>query len=216
MTTERTLLTYYVLGGPIMHLMLLMSIAALTITMERLYHLQRARTDHRKLLADVKELLVDDLVYKAIARCDADRGPVAHVLKAVIKNKDRDSETKRDAIDLAALEEIPRLERRVAFLGSIANIATLLGLLGTTTGMIRMFQGISETATGLVNVKVMSNGIWEAMLCTAFGLSIAIPVSLAHTFITTRIKDFAVAMEHSSAELVHFIEHQPRKNADEV
>lgn len=207
-----TVMDFYIKGGPVMHLILAVSIGALSIALERIYHMRRARTDHRKLLADVKELVGEDLVYKAIARCDSDHGPVAHVLKTVIKNKDRDSDTIRDAVDAAGLEELPRLDRRVAVLATLANVATLLGLLGTIQGMINTFAAIAASETGLVNVQLLADGIWQAMITTAFGLYVAIPTTLVHAFIIGEIRKFTVAMEHTAAELVHFIEHQPRKD----
>lgn len=210
------LFEYMAKGGPVMWLIFITSLFAVAISIERLYHYRRAGTDHRKLLAEVKELLAEDLIYKAMARCDEDRGPVAHVLKAVLKNKDRDSETIRDAVDVAGLEELPRLERRNYALGTLANVATLLGLLGTILGMIITFSAIAETGTGIVNVRILADGIWTAMLTTAFGLMVAIPTTLIHAWLTNEVKKFAIAMEHSAAELVHFIEHRPVKSANEI
>lgn len=210
------MLDYFWQGGIVMYFILFVSIWAMTVAAERIYHIHRARTDHRKLLADVKDLLADDLVYKAIARCDADRGPVAHVLKAIIKNKDLDSDTMRDAVDVAGLEELPRLDRRVSILATLANVSTLLGLLGTILGMIITFRAIAESSAGLVNVHVLSVGIWQAMLTTAFGLFVAIPTTLIHAYITGEIRKFAIAMEHSAAELVHFLEHQPQRHTDAI
>ncbi|RMH55346.1 MAG: MotA/TolQ/ExbB proton channel family protein [Candidatus Hydrogenedentota bacterium] len=200
--------SYLERGGPIMYFILVVSIIGLAIALERLYHFFRAKTNYRKLLADVKELLADDLVYKAMARCDEDHGPIARVLKTILKNKDQSSETIRDAIDAAALEEIPRLERRVGALGTIANISTLLGLLGTIIGMIVTFASIADEVTGVVNVQVLAGGIWQAMLTTAFGLSVAIPTTIVHAYLVNEIKKFSVAMEHSAAELIHFLEHK--------
>lgn len=211
-----TILDYYFRGGFVMHFILGVSIIAFAVSMERLYNFRRAETDHRKLLADVKDLLADDLVYKAMARCDEDRGPVAHVLKAVLKNVNRDSDTIRDAIDQSGLEEIPRLERRMHMLGVLPNIATLLGLLGTILGMIQTFADIAHSTTGVVNVHLLADGIWTAMLTTFFGLAVAIPATIAHAWLTGRVRGFAVAMEHSAAELVHFLEHRPRRDGDEV
>lgn len=203
-------------GGPVMYIILLVSIGGVAISLERIWHFTRARTDHRRMLADVKDLLVDDFVYKAMARCDEDRGPVAHILKAVLKNKDREPDTIRDAIDAAALEEIPRLERRVSGLGTIANVSTLLGLLGTIIGMIVTFSSVADQMTGLVNVNLLADGISQAMLTTAFGLSVAIPTTVVHAYLVSEIKKFTVAMEHSAAELIHFLEHQPQKEADAI
>lgn len=211
-----TVLDYYSRGGFVMHFILGVSIIALAVSMERFYNFRRAKTDHRKLLADIKDLLADDLVYKAMARCDEDRGPVAHVLKAVLKNVNRDSDTIRDAIDQAGLEEIPRLERRMHMLGVLPNIATLLGLLGTILGMIQTFADIARSTTGVVNVHLLADGIWTAMLTTFFGLAVAIPTTIAHAWLTGRVRGFAVAMEHSAAELVHFLEHRPRRDGNEV
>jgi biopolymer transport protein ExbB len=203
-------------GGEVMWIILLVSLVAAAISIERVYHFRRARTDYRKLLADVKDLLADDLVYKAMARCDEDHGPVAHVLKSVLKNKDKDSDTIRDAVEMAGLEEIPRLERRMHMLGTLANVATLLGLLGTIQGMIITFASIAETTTGIVNVHILSSGIWTAMLTTFFGLSVAIPVTVIHAWLSGQIKHYAIAMEHSAAELVHFLEHRPPKEYNEA
>lgn len=211
-----SLLQYMYKGGEVMWFILLVSLVAAAISIERIYHFRRARTDYRKLLADVKDLLADDLVYKAMARCDEDHGPVAHVLKAVLKNKDKDSDTIRDAVEMAGLEEIPRLERRMYMLGTFANVATLLGLLGTIQGMIITFAAIAETTTGIVNVHILSSGIWTAMLTTFFGLAVAIPVTLIHAYLTVQIKHHAIAMEHSAAELVHFLEHRPSKEYNEA
>lgn len=201
-------------GGFVMWVILLVSIVALAITLERLWHFSRAKTDYRRLLADVKDLLVEELIFKAMARCDEDKGPVAHILKTVLKNKDRPSETIRDALDAAVLEEVPRLERRVGSLATIANVATLLGLLGTIIGMIVTFSAIAEDMTGLVNVNLLAGGIWQAMLTTAFGLSVAIPTTIAHAYFINEIKKFMIGMEHSAAELIHFLEHQPQSEAD--
>lgn len=211
-----SLLQYYIKGGIVMHPILLVSIAALAIAIERLYHFHRARSDYRKLLADIKDLLADDFVYKAMARCDEDHGPVAHILKVILQNKDRDPETVQDAIDEAALEEIPRLERRVNWLGVFANVATLLGLLGTIMGMVITFSDIASSTSGLVNVHILANGIWQAMLTTAFGLIVAIPTTLVHAYLSSEIKKFTVAMEHSAAELVHFLQNQHLRKPDEV
>ncbi|HBW46536.1 TPA: MotA/TolQ/ExbB proton channel family protein [bacterium] len=200
---------YYTRGGFVMHFILFSSVVAAAISIERLYHFRRAKTDHRRLLADIKTLLADELVYKAMARCDEDKGPVAHVLKTVLKNMDKDSETIRDAVDVAGLEEIPRLERHLYALATIANVATLLGLLGTILGMIVTFSAIAATTTGVVNVHVLSNGIWQAMLTTAFGLMVAIPTTLVHAYLNNEVKKFSIAMEHSSAELVHYLQHRP-------
>lgn len=203
-------------GGPVMYVILIVSIVAVAVSLERIWHFTRAKSDYRKLLADIKDLLVDDFVYKAMARCDEDHGPIAHVLKAVLKNKDREPETIRDALDAAALEEIPRLERRVGALGTIANVSTLLGLLGTILGMIVTFDSIADQMTGLVNVNILSDGISQAMLTTAFGLCVAIPTTIVHAYLVSEVKRFTIAMEHSAAELIHFLEHQPRKEGDAI
>lgn len=211
-----TIFAYYLRGGFVMHFILLVSIIALAVTLERLYNFRRAATDHRKLLADVKDLLADDLVYKAMARCDEDRGPIAHVLKSILKNINRDSDTIRDGVDQAGLEELPRLERRMHMMGVLPNVATLLGLLGTIQGMIQTFASIAATTTGVVNVHLLADGIWTAMLTTFFGLAVAIPTTVSHAWLSGRIKQFAIAMEHSAAELIHFLEHRPRRDGDEV
>lgn len=206
---------YYARGGFVMHLILVTSIIAAAIAIERVYHFRRARKNYRGLIDEIKMCLADDLIYKAMSKCDEVKGPVAQVLKVVLKNMDKDGDTIRDAVDAVGLEEIPRLERHLYALAIIANVATLLGLLGTILGMIKTFASIAATTTGIVNVHILADGIWTAMLTTAFGLMVAIPTTIVHAYLNNEVRKFSIAMERSSAELVHYLQHRPGK-ADEI
>lgn len=210
MTTENGsffLLEYFHRGGWVMYPILVCSIVSMWISIERAYHFRRARADSRRLLNDIKEFLAEDLVYKAMARCDETPGPVAHVLKAIVKNKEKEISVVRDAAEAAMLEEIPRLERRLPTLQSIANISTLLGLLGTILGIIQTFQVIAAEPTGRVNIQLLAEGIWVAVLTTAFGLIVAIPTTIFYGDLSSRVRRFAIEVEQASNELVHFIQH---------
>lgn len=199
---------YFVKGGICMPFILLCSVVAIWISVERAYHFRRAKSDSRRLLNDVKEFLSEDLVYKAMARCDETPGPVAHVLKAIIKNKEKEIGVVRDAAEAAALEEIPRLERRLPALGVIPNLSTLLGLLGTILGIIKTFQVISAEASGRVNIQALTGGLWEATITTAFGLMVAVPVTVFYTDLAARVRTFAIEVEQASNELIHFLQHR--------
>lgn len=196
-----------------MALILFCSVAALAYVIDRLYHFSRIKLESRRFLQELKDLLREEQVYQAMARCDESPGPVAAACKTVIKNIDKDKVTMQDAVEATALYEIPRLQKHLNKLSTIANIAPLLGLLGTVVGMIQAFQRIQMNETGSVNANALAGGIWVALLTTAFGLTVAIPSIVAYNYFQSRAKKHAVDMERSTTELMHFIEHRRSEDA---
>src|SRR3989338_6903121 len=136
-------------GGPIMYLIALTSVIGFAVVIERLYHLYRARIDTKKFMEDISGALRRNRVIEAIEMCDQSPWPIASILKAGILKHDRSKQEIKEAIEEAGLHEIPRLERNVNFLATIAHVAPLLGLLGTVTGMVRCFQIIQADAAAL-------------------------------------------------------------------
>jgi biopolymer transport protein ExbB len=194
-------------GGPVMYPIILCSVFAFAITIERLYHLYRARIDTKKFMEDIANILRRNRIVEAVELCDKTPGPIPHILKAGIMKHDRPRQEIREAIEDAGLHEIPRLEKNVAVLATIAHIAPLLGLLGTVTGMVRCFQTIQEKSTTLhpVSPGDLAGGIWEALITTVAGLTVGIPTLVAYNYFVNRVNGFVLDMESSATDLINIL-----------
>ncbi len=191
-------------GGPLMWPILLCSIVALAITIERFYSLRRASIDTREFMDAMRTVLRQNRVQEALQICDETEGPVARIMKAGILKHNRSKADIREAIEDAGHLEIPRLERYLPALATCANIAPLLGLLGTVTGMIKAFYEISSRQ-GQVNPSVLAEGINNALITTAAGLTVAIPALVVYNYFVTRVDNMVLEMEISSSELVELL-----------
>lgn len=193
-------------GGPVMWPIYLCSIFALAIILERFWHIHRIKIDTQRFLSDIFEQMKRHQVKEALQICDNTKSPVSHILKAGILKYDRPRPQIKEAIEDAALYEIPKLEKNLSALATIAHIAPLLGLLGTVTGMVRCFQTIQAKATSFhpVSPGDLAGGIWEALLTTVAGLVVAIPAYVAYNYLVSRVNNIILEMEKASTELVNF------------
>ena len=146
-------------------------------------------------------------VKEAIQICDETHSPISRILKAGILKYDRSREQIKEAIEDSSMYEIPHLEKNLTTLATIAHISPLLGLLGTVTGMVRCFQSIQAKASSLnpVSPGDLAGGIWEALLTTVAGLTVAIPTFVAYNYLVSKINGFILEMEKASTELVNFL-----------
>lgn len=190
-----------------MYLIILTSILAFGVVIERMYHLSRARINADKFMEDITAVLKRNKVIEAIEMCNAMPGPIAHIIKAGILKHDRSRPEIKEAIEEAAQLEIPRLEKHLPILATIAHIAPLLGLLGTVTGMIKSFQIIQAKAIAMtpVNPGDLAGGIWEALLATLAGLCVAVPTYIAYNYLVSQVDNFVYEMERSSTDLVNML-----------
>ncbi len=194
-------------GGPIMWPILLCSIVAFAIVVERLMALRKEQIDTKSFMEQISKSLKRNKVMEALDLCDKTKGPIASVLKAGILKHDRPRQDVREAIEDAAIHEVPRLEKNLPVLATIAHVAPLLGLLGTVTGMVAAFQVIQSKATSLnpVNPGDLAGGIWEALLTTVFGLCVAIPTFVAYNYLVSRVDGFVLEMERSATDLLNIL-----------
>ena len=194
-------------GGPVMWPILLCSIFALAIILEKFWHLNRIRIDTQKFLSDILDKIKRHEIKEALQICDKTNSPISHILKAGILKYDRTREQIKEAIEDASLYEVPKLEKNLSTLATIAHISPLLGLLGTVTGMVRCFQTIQAKATSFhpVSPGDLAGGIWEALLTTVAGLIVAIPTFVAYNYLVSRVNNFILEMEKASTELVNFL-----------
>jgi len=198
----------FLAGGPVMWPILLCSILALGIIIDRFWFLNSIKIDTKRFL----EALFDDIkknkIKAALDLCEANRqAPVANVVKAGILKYDASRDEIKEAMEDVSLYEVPKLERRLSMLATIAHISPLLGLLGTVTGMVRCFQTIQIKSASLnpVNPGDLAGGIWEALLTTVAGLMVAIPAFFAYNILVSNVNNFVLGMERAATELVNFL-----------
>ena len=158
-------------------------------------------------------MLVNRNVKEAIKVCEQYRGPVASVVKAGLLRYGHAREDIEKTIENAALYELDRLEKRIGVLATTANVAPMLGFLGTVSGMIKSFATLAEQ--GLTNPAAVAVGISEALITTATGLIIAIPAQLAYNWFTTKITRFVRDIETATNMLMEtFIEMDSKQRRD--
>ncbi|MCU0652346.1 MAG: MotA/TolQ/ExbB proton channel family protein [Candidatus Omnitrophica bacterium] len=197
----------FIAGGPVMWPILLCSIFALAIALEKFWHLHQIRIDTQEFLNKILEKMKHHQVKEALEICDTTKSPISNILKAGILKYDRPRPQIKEAIEDASLSEIPKIEKNLTALATIAHVSPLLGLLGTVTGMVRAFQTIQAKATSFhpVSPGDLAGGIWEALLTTVAGLIVAIPAFVAYNYLVSRINYFILEMEKAATELVNFL-----------
>ncbi len=194
-------------GGPVMYPIILCSIVAFAIVIERLYHLHKAKIDTKDFMNNIEITIKRNRIAEAIKICDNTPGPIAHIVKSGIIKHDRARQEIRESIEDAGHQEVPRLEKNIGLLATIAQISPLLGLLGTVTGMVRAFQIIQEKSASFnpVSPGDLAGGIWEALLTTVAGLIVAIPTVVAYNYLVNRVEEFVLEMERSSTDVVNML-----------
>ncbi len=172
------------------------SVIALGLFVERLWQLQRNKALPSRFLEVVTRLLKQERFQEAEALCHGNDSHVARVLEAGIRYVGRDREIIKEVMEEAGQREVYFMERFTGALGSVATVAPLIGLLGTVTGMIQVFQRVVNNAGSgqPVDPGALANGIWEALLTTAAGLAVAIPAYLAYRYVLSIIDRYAIEM----------------------
>ena len=195
-------------GGSLMYLLLVCSVLVLAITLERWVRIRRARTNTEMLFSPVEDMISRDDMAGAYAHVRFFRGPVAAVLRAVLESSSRDKIVLEEAALMEARRELRLLNQRLPALNLLAGLAPLLGLLGTVIGMIKAFQQVAA-AQGAVNPSMLANGIWEALLTTGAGLTVAIPALVFHHALDQRVKRCAFEMDYFGAALIRLLTGRP-------
>lgn len=196
-------------GGPVMIPIGICSLVALTLVIERLVSLRRSIIIPKGLVGQLAPLLRADAqnTPEALAVCQRDDSPLAHILAAAIKRLHLPLEMIERHVREAGERQVFALRKRLRLLSVIASIAPLLGLLGTITGMITAFKTVAASAEALGRTELLAKGIYEAMVTTASGLIVAIPTLLCYHWITSRVDHLVAEMD---AVTVDFIEAHSR------
>ena len=191
-------------GGIVMAPIILCSILALAIILERFWTLREQRVVPAELTDKVWQWVENRSLSDKQIMALEQHSPLGRVLAAGLANRHRDRAVMIEAIEDAGRHVTHDLERYLNMLGTIAAISPLLGLLGTVTGMIRTFKAI--TVAGIGNPAAMAGGIAEALLTTAAGLLVAIPALVAYRYLRGRVDAHVIQMEKESIKLVQAID----------
>jgi biopolymer transport protein ExbB len=194
-------------GGLAMYPILALGVATAIITLERGYTLYfRMNLDKEDFYRRLTAHLMKNDLQGMVVVCDQNPGPLPKVVKSCLIrliNKGTDAEIQA-ALDEGALTEVPKIEKRISFLAVFGNVATLLGLLGTITGLIRSFASVAE-ADAVTKAALLTKGISEAMNCTAFGLIVAIPAVLLYSVLQNRAQSIIDEINEISIRTFNFI-----------
>lgn len=183
-------------GGLLMLPIIICSVVALAIVVERFWTLRRAKVLPNNLVADVwKQLNSNQLNRENIQKLRSG-SPLGGVLAAGVMNRNGDREHLRNAVEDAGSHAAHELERYLPALGTIAAVTPLIGLLGTVIGMIRVFTNI--TTLGVGNPSQLAGGISQALITTAGGLMVAIPALMFYRFFRAKVDELVVGMEKES------------------
>ena len=191
-------------GGPVIWLILIAAATAAVVFIERALFCHRSQINSAEFLNGVRTVIKRGNIVEAIAICDATAGPVARLVKAAILARDLGRDRVREAVEEAGLTEVPRLEEKLNLLATIAQIAPLLGLVGTRVGFIDVFGQI-EQAGLYAHIELLSHGVWKALVCAAGGIAVAIPAHAGYNYLVSRVNKIVLDMERAAAEIVNIV-----------
>lgn len=195
-------------GGLMIWVIVASSAVALTVFFDRLLQYHRDHIDSTQFLNGVRNVLKRDNIVEALAICDATPGPVPRLVKIAILNRDRGREAVREALEDAGSWEVPRLEEKLNLLATIAQIAPLLGLLGTVLGFMKVFSAVKDAGLN-AHVGLLADGIWQALICTAAGLAVSIPSYAGYNYLVGRVNTIVLDMEQISSEILNIVSAPP-------
>ncbi len=172
-------------GGPFMYAISFLWFIGIAIVFERLFSLKKLDSNSSSFMNEIQKLVLSNKIKDAIQYCSGSKAALPMIIKNALKRAAQGPEQIQNAIDATALEIIPKAEKNLPYLGLIANISTLLGLLGTIFGLIQAFEAVGS-ADPAQKAEILSAGISKAMNTTAFGLISAISIMVFHSLLTSK------------------------------
>ena len=191
-------------GGVFMWIILAMWVLGVIISVERVKKIFGFDVDGTSLMSEVKKDVLTNEVQNAIQNCSTNKSLLANVLRNGLKRANQDKEQIQDALEASMLESIPHVEKRLGYISLIANVSTLIGLLGTIYGLIQSFAAVAS-ADAASKAELLALGISKAMNTTAFGLISAISMMVIHQILTTKAEKIIGDLEHYSVKLVDLL-----------
>ncbi len=199
------LLSIFLNGGWLMWPILLASIIAVAIIIDRFLVIKKAKLNVPAFMVRIRSMLKKKDVEGAISYCMTEKSPTANIIRKGLRKYKLGHERVREAIDNAGKQEVSKLEKGLSVLATISGVAPLLGFLGTVTGMIQAFMRIQDLQ-GSANPSDLAGGIWEALITTAFGLAVGIIAFTFYNYLLSAINKLVGDMELISNDVVDVIE----------
>lgn len=187
-----------------MWILLLMAAVATVLVVERTLFLHRGQIRSKEFVDGIKNILAKRRIVEALTVCEETPGPVAAVVKAALMHTTDDEIRMRFAVQEAAVVELPALERRLGAIAAIAQVAPLVGLLGTLLGMITTFHAFMQGGH-YATAQALSAGMWQALLATAGSLVITIPAHLSYHFLQGRVRSIVREIEWAGNETMRYL-----------
>lgn len=199
-------------GGAVFWILLLLAVVAVITYLERLLDLRRAQVDTQDFLKGVINVLDSGNDDEALSICEDVNAPVGQVVATAIRHRSAPARVLRDAVDSQGRAEVGRLDRRLAALAIIAQIAPILGLLGTIIGFIKTLM--AANAQAVVSRVELFNGSMEALVSAALGLVVAIPVIVMYGSLRVRLDRAVVDLEAAASQIIGYISTQKEKEKE--
>jgi len=190
-----------------MWVLLALGLLTVLLTLERVLFLHRGQIRATTFLEGIKNILAKRRLVEALTVCEETPGPVAAVVKAALLHAEADVATMRFHVQEAAIVELPALERRLGSIATIAQVAPMVGLLGTVLGMATTFLAFEKD---YMSASALATGMWQALLCTAGGLMLALPAHVAHHFLSGRVRSIVRDVEWSANEIMRYLQNDYR------
>ena len=191
-------------GGPVLWVIMALSVTACVIIVERLIFLRRISGDEDKLFLRIKASLLEGHYNEALSICDQNLSPFSTLLKIGIENRHQPEHIQREILKDAAALEAPKLEKGLSALGTISHISPLLGLLGTVTGTMKAF-GVLGKFGAVSDPAALATGVSEALITTVGGIVVAVPVVIFYNYFVTRVNLILTKLENQVNSLVILI-----------
>lgn len=190
-----------------MWVLLALGLLTVLLALERVLFLHRGQIRATTFLEGIKNILAKRRLVEALTVCEETPGPVAAVVKAALLHAEADVATMRFHVQEAAIVELPALERRLGSIATIAQVAPMVGLLGTVLGMATTFLAFEKD---YMSASALATGMWQALLCTAGGLMLALPAHVAHHFLSGRVRSIVRDVEWAGNEIMCYLQNDYR------
>lgn len=191
-------------GGLITWLLVIMAAVGLGVFIERLVFFHRENINSVDFLNGVRTVLRRGNWVEALSICEATPGPVARLVRTAVLMREHRREEIREALHVAGLTELPKLEEKLGILATLAQIGPVIGLLGTVLGFMQLLE-VLQTSGVAAPVAVLVGGIWKALVCSGAGLALAVPCYAGYNYLVSRVRLIALDMEKSAAEILNIL-----------
>jgi biopolymer transport protein ExbB len=195
---------FLIKGGVVLWILIALSALVVALIIERLLYFRRIAVDEQKLYSRVRSSVEKGHFDEALAICDQNLSPFSALMRAGIENRDYPRVIQKEMLGDAADQETPRLEKNIAVVGTIANIAPLIGLLGTVTGTMRAL-GVLGRFGAVSDPAILAGGVSEALINTVSGIAVAVVAVIFHNYLVSKANTIILKLQGQVNSLILMI-----------